>query len=130
MKFPRVKRGAFQESAASSDLAFLLIIYFLVIAAFNVNLGFLVNLPAPDSRRLILPEDLLHFELDSRGDLFYQGEAFSYAQAEGAIRSLGPEGALVLSVDPLAPWQALVSFVELAQGLEVPAFSFRLGGAP
>jgi len=39
MKIKRQK-NVFQDSSASSDIAFLLIIYFIVIAGFNVNKGF------------------------------------------------------------------------------------------
>ena len=125
------KRGGtfFEETAASSDIAFLLIIYFLVIAGFNVNHGFLMNLPERDSRRYILRENLLRFEMNDKGVIFYQGAAFSITEAELKIRRAveeRPDMAIVLSIDPLAPWQQVVLFVELAQKLEVDSFSFNM----
>ena len=96
------------ETAASSDLAFILIIYFLVIAGFNVNQGFLMNLPALDSTRLILRENFLRFEMDAGGRIVYQGEEISIAGAEREINTAiadRPELAVVLSIDPKAPWQ-------------------------
>jgi biopolymer transport protein ExbD len=126
-----------QDSGASSDIAFLLIIYFIVIAGFNVNRGFIMNLPARDSTRLILREDLMRFELDRGGRLFYQNEALGIASAEAKIRAAipaRPNLAVVLSVDPEAPWQEVVAFVELAQKLSVDSFSFTMktegGSAP
>jgi biopolymer transport protein ExbD len=127
MKLMRKKRNEFESSSASSDVAFLLIIYFIVIAGFNVNKGFLMNLPAKDSTRLILKEDLLRFELDDSGRILYQGEVRSSAETEGAIRSAvsgNPNLAVLLSISPDAPWQQVVSFVELAQKLSVDSFSF------
>ncbi|GHU62695.1 hypothetical protein FACS189445_5810 [Spirochaetia bacterium] len=124
----RTKRG-FSDSSASSDIAFLLIIYFIVIAGFNVNKGFLMNLPAKDSTRLILKDDLLRFELDSSGYLLYQGAPLDYISAEQRIRgavSAHPNLAVILTVDGKAPWQELVSFVALAQKLEVESFSFTM----
>jgi biopolymer transport protein ExbD len=136
MKLRRRSRG-FGDTSASSDVAFLLIIYFIVIAGFNVNKGFLMTLPAKDSTRLILKDDLLRFEVDGEGALFHQGVALTHAQAEREIRSVvasHPNLAVLLTVDGDAPWQAVVSFVELAQRLEVEAFSFTIkkddGGAP
>ena len=129
MKIKRPKRGIFTESAASSDLAFLLIIYFLVIAGFNVNIGFLMNLPERDSTRLILREDLKRFEMDEEGELYYQGIRMSLSEAERDIRIAvagNPNLAVVLSIDAKAPWQQVVSFVELAQRLQVDAFSFNM----
>jgi biopolymer transport protein ExbD len=131
LKIRRRKRERGEDSGASSDIAFLLIIYFIVIAAFNVNRGFIMNLPAKDSTRLILREDLLRFELDGGGALFFRGEAMDRGKAEGEIRSaiaLRPNLAVVLTVDPQSPWQEVVSFVELAQRLSVESFSFTMKG--
>jgi len=129
MKIKNKKRGIFSETAASSDLAFLLIIYFLVIAGFNINQGFLVNLPAKNTTRLILREDLLRFEMDSYGRIIHEGAEMSIASAERQIAAAianRPDLALVLSVDPKAPWQQVVYFVELAQKLNVESFSFNM----
>jgi biopolymer transport protein ExbD len=134
MKLTRRRRRDYGDSAALSDLAFLLIIYFIVIAGFNINKGFLMNLPAKDSTRFVLKDDLLRFDLDASGDLFHQGAAVDMATAETRIRGLvasHPNLAVVLGVAPEAPWQKVVSFVALAQRLEVESFSFTMtGGAP
>jgi biopolymer transport protein ExbD len=129
MNLRRKKRNPFENSSASSDIAFLLIIYFIVIAGFNVNKGFLMNLPAKDSTRLILKEDLLRFELDDSGRILYQGEVRSSSETEGTIRSAvsgNPNMAVLLTVSPNAPWQRVVSFVELAQKLSIDSFSFSI----
>ncbi|MDR3114715.1 MAG: biopolymer transporter ExbD [Treponema sp.] len=127
------KRSRFEDAGASSDIAFLLIIYFIVIAGFNINKGFIMHLPAKDSTRLILKEDLLRFELDEGGTLLYQGAAMEFAAAKQEIQAAvmaNPNLAVVLSIAPQAPWQQVVSFVELAQTLEVEAFSFSMKDEP
>ncbi|MDR2364123.1 MAG: biopolymer transporter ExbD [Spirochaetaceae bacterium] len=129
MTLRRRKKDTHEDSSALSDLAFLLIIYFIVIAGFNVNKGFLMNLPARDSTRFILKEDLLRYELDGSGRLLLQGNVRDIAAVEQEIRSaLGtnPNLAVVLTVDPQTPWQRVVSFVELAQKLQVDSFSFTM----
>jgi biopolymer transport protein ExbD len=129
MKIPRRKRIGAGESAAFSDLAFLLIIYFIVIAGFTINKGFLLDLPAKNSSRLILKDELLRFRLDGEGRLFSGGLATELGEAEETIRAAiaaYPNLALVLEVDPLAPWQSVVSFVELSRNLEVETFSFKM----
>jgi biopolymer transport protein ExbD len=131
MKLARRSGGTGFDSGASSDIAFLLIIYFIVIAGFNINRGFLMNLPEKDSTRFILKDDLLRFELDSTGAFFYRGQAADTAAAEKIIRAAAaarPNLALVLSVDPEAPWQRVVSFVETAQKTGVDSFSFTMKG--
>jgi biopolymer transport protein ExbD len=120
------------ESSAASDVAFLLIIYFLVIAGFNINQGFLMNLPAKDSTRLILKDDLMRFEMDSSGAVFYENEKLNISEAEREIRlaiASHPNLAVVLSIDGKAPWQQVVDFVELAQKLNVDSFSFNMSSA-
>ena len=129
MKIKRRSKRFYEDSPASSDLAFLLIIYFLVIAGFNVNIGFLVNLPARDSTRLILREDLMRFNMDSTGAVIYQDRELTIAAAEREIRGAiagNPNLAVVLSIDAEAPWQQVVLFVELAQKLKVESFSFNM----
>ena len=131
MTIKRRKRPPYADSPASSDLAFQLIIYFLVIAGFNINHGFLMNLPARDSTRLILREDLMRFEMDYRGNILYGGTELNIAGAEREIRAAvarHPNLAVVLSIDGNAPWQEVVLFVELAQKLQVDSFSFNIKG--
>ena len=129
MKIKRLRKIARSESSAASDVAFLLIIYFLVITAFNVNQGFLMNLPAKDSTRLILRDELMRFEMDSSGAIFYHEEEMSLSEAEREISVAiagYPNLAVVLSIDGEAPWQQVVFFVELAQRLNVDSFSFNM----
>ena len=129
MKLKRKNRQSFLESAASSDLAFLLIIYFIVIAGFNVNTGYLMNLPAKDSKRLILKDDLLRFELDMNGYIIYNDELIGIPEAKSLIASTqaaNPNLAVILTIDPRTRWQRVVSFVEIVQDLKVDAFSFTM----
>jgi biopolymer transport protein ExbD len=124
----RIKRK-FDESSATSDIAFLLIIYFIVIAGFNINKGLLLNLPAKDSTRLVAKNDILRYELDKTGHIISNGKPVDIKTAERAIligAALNPNLALVLTVSPDAPWQSVVSFVELAQKLKIESFSFKM----
>ena len=129
MKINRQKKSGFAETSASSDIAFLLIIYFLVIAGFNINMGFLMNLPAKGSTRLILRDDLMRFEMNGSGRLLHEGAELTMGEAEREIRlavARHPNLAVVLSIDREAPWQQVVFFVELAQKLKVDSFSFNM----
>ena len=129
MKLARLKRRSYEDSSALSDLAFLLIIYFIVIAGFNINKGFLMNLPVKDSTRYVLKDDLMRFDLDAAGVISCAGETMDTAAAESEIRNMiaaHPNLAVVLTIHPEAPWQSVVSFVELAQKMEVESFSFSM----
>jgi biopolymer transport protein ExbD len=129
MKIKRLKRNGFLETSATSDIAFLLIVYFIVIAGFNINQGFLINLPAKDSVRIILREDLLRFEINESGEILYTDTILDIQQAGVIINSAqneNPNTAVILTIDGRARWQNVVSFVELAQDLEIEAFSFSM----
>jgi len=129
MKLKRRKKTGFTDSSASSDIAFLLIIYFIVIAGFNINKGFLINLPAKDSTRLILKDDLLRFELDGDGNVNHEEQIMGMVETEKLIaraQAENPNVAVLLSIDPQAQWQRVVSFVELAQDLKIDSFSFAM----
>ena len=62
------------SSGALNDLSFLLIIFFIVIAGFNVNKGFLLNLPSKDKPIVVNTNDILKCELDESGALFLDGQ--------------------------------------------------------
>jgi len=129
MKLKRRKKLGFADSSASSDIAFLLIIYFIVIAGFNINKGFLINLPNKDSTRLILKDDLLRFEMDSAGNLVHEEQTIGMTAAEkliAAVQAGNPNVAVMLSIDPQASWQNVVTFVEIAQDLKIDSFSFSM----
>ena len=129
MKLRRPNRQGFTDSSASSDVAFLLIIYFIVIAAFNINKGFLINLPAKDSTRMILKDDLIRFSLDDEGNIIYDEAIVDFGEAWkiiSAAQEYNPNIAVILAIDPLALWQRVVTFVELAQDLKIDSFSFSM----
>jgi biopolymer transport protein ExbD len=129
MKIKRPKRHSFEDSSASSDVAFLLIIYFIVIAGFNVNKGFLMYLPAKDSTRLILREDLLRFDMDEEGKINHNGDSFDIPRVKNLIQNAqkdNPNIAVIITIDGGARWQDVVSFVELAQDMKIDSFSFSM----
>jgi biopolymer transport protein ExbD len=129
MKIKRKTKPSFLESSAASDVAFLLIIYFMVIAGFNTNKGFIISLPAKDSAKLIFKDDLLRFEMDEKGQIFHKGEILAFPAAQSLITGAqisNPNIAVILSVDGQAYWQNVVYFVELAQDLNIDSFSFTM----
>ncbi|MDR2050002.1 MAG: biopolymer transporter ExbD [Treponema sp.] len=128
MTIKRPRRAAI-ESSALSDMAFLLIIYFIVIAGFNVNRGFLLNLPQKDSVRMVRKDELLRFRLDGEGKILFEDRVIDQGRAEERIRAAvaaNPNLAVVLAVASETPWQNVVSFVDLAQKSQVDSFSFSM----
>jgi len=122
------------ESGALNDLSFLLIVFFIVIAGFNVNKGFLVNLPDASRPRLVHDEDLVKCALSATGEIRLEGETVTPEAMRNAIlakKAKYPNMTFLLTVDPDAPWQSVVDVIHEIRRLKVENFSFRMdGGAP
>jgi len=132
MKLPRKKRPGFAELTVASDLAFLLIIFFILVAGFDSGTAILLSLPDPAPPRLVPPEEILRFAMTADGTIVHGGSPVGAGEAAAIIAlaiAANPSVAVALAVDPLAAWQGVVSFVETAQELDVEAFSFSLSGS-
>ncbi|MDC7220560.1 MAG: biopolymer transporter ExbD [Spirochaetales bacterium] len=114
---------------ALNDLSFLLIIYFLVIAGFNTNKGFLINLPSQDKPRVVQSQDLLRLSLNSRGDLLYLQEPLSQEALDELIAEnlqVHPNLTVFLSLDPDVPYQRFVDTLHIIRDRKVENFSFSM----
>ncbi len=122
------------ESGTLNDLSFLLIVFFIVIAGFNVNKGFLINLPDASRPRLVQNQDLVRLGLSAAGELTLAGNRIT---AEGLRESITakkaeyPNMTVLLLVNPDSPWQAVVDVIHEIRRAGVENFSFRMeGGEP
>ncbi len=121
------------ESGTLSDLAFLLIIFFIVIAVFNVNQGFLLGLPRPDSKRIVDRQDLLRVELTSGGTIRMDGKTITLQELTKnalAFRQSHPNMTFALRIDPDTPYQKVVDIVDLVRKLDIDNFSFTMRDVP
>lgn len=133
MKNPIARRdpGDPGESGTLNDLSFLLIVFFIVIAGFNVNKGFLVNLPDTSRPRVVQSRDLLRCSLSADGSLTLDGKAVDREglRSEILTKKAGyPNMTFLLLVDPETPWQAVVNVIHEIRALKVENFSFRMDG--
>ena len=119
------------DTGALSDLAFLLIIFFIVIAVFNVNSGFLLGLPDKNAVMTVFTDDLMRVEITEGGTYLVDQTELDREGLSRAIlarRRRQPNLTLVASVHPESRYQALVTLVELARINDVDNFSFSMGG--
>jgi len=117
------------SSGALNDLSFLLIIFFIVIAGFNVNKGFLLNLPSKDKPIVVNTNDILKCELNANGALFLDGqeikiEALSQ-RISGKLKSQ-PNMTFLLTINPETQYQKVIDVVSTVRKLKVENFSFRM----
>jgi len=125
----KIKKIDIADSGALSDLAFLLIIFFIVIAVFNVNSGFILGIPRKNSTKIINTMDIMKFDLLDSGQIELDGEILPIDKLSGTINTnleFHPNMTILLRVQREVSYQKVVSFVEVIRKLEVENFSFVL----
>ena len=117
------------SSGSLNDLSFLLIIFFIVIAGFNVNKGFLLNLPSKEKPILVNNEDILKCTLSAEGKLSLDGKEIALEELSEKIQwklKNFPDMTFLLTINPETPYQRVVEVISTIRQLEVENFSFRM----
>ncbi len=120
------------DSASLNDLSFILIIFFIAIAGFNVNKGFLMTLPNRERPRIVQTEDLLKCSIDASGTYSVDGKSMGKEGLEEAIKEKRlnhPNMTFLLLIDPETPYQAVVDVIQAVRAQKVENFSFRMEAA-
>jgi biopolymer transport protein ExbD len=123
MKIGRPKVSDEIPTSSMADIAFLLIIYFMVTTTFAATRGLDFALPKDeDNPPMIEKEESVLVEIDSLGNLIVDAEPM---KLEGLLDYLKPKlernpmKPVIIRPDPSAPYGAMVSvFDELRQGAE------------
>ncbi len=131
MKITRIRRNKSDalEAGTLSDLAFLLIIYFIVIAGFNINQGFMFNLAGKDSVKLVFKDDAMQIDLDQGGNLWLQAQSYQMQELANLMSQVSktqPNLTVLLRIHPDASWQSVVNFMDVIQEKGIVNFSFVL----
>lgn len=128
-RIPRRNTEDSGSSGALNDLSFLLIIFFIVIAGFNVNKGFLLNLPSKEKPIVVNTNDILKCELDENGALFLDGQKIqmeNLAQKISEKTKSQPNMTFLLTIHPETHYQKVIDVVSAIRSLKVENFSFRM----
>lgn len=129
MKRQKRKSLNIADSGALSDLAFLLIIFFIVIAVFNINKGIILGLPQKDSTKIINVSDIIKITLNENNQLIYEDKNINLNQIEEIIKDrlkVRPNMTFLLKISPEAKYQDVVSVVDTVLRLNVDNFSFSM----
>jgi biopolymer transport protein ExbD len=118
------------RSGAFNDLSFLLIIFFIVIAGFNVNKGFLLNLPVKDKPRIVKTDDLMKCRLTADGTILVDNKSLTVEELRTAIsekKAKWPHMTFLLLIDSETEYQHVVDIIYEIKQQKVENFSFRMG---
>lgn len=119
------------SSGALNDLSFLLIIFFIVIAGFNVNKGFLLNLPVKDKPRIVKTDDLMKCRLTPDGSLILNNKRLTLDELRTAIadkKAEWPNMTFLLLIDPDTKYQSVVDIIYEIKQQKIENFSFKMNG--
>ena len=117
------------SSGSLNDLSFLLIIFFIVIAGFNVNKGFLLNLPSKEKPIVVNTEDILRCSLSKTGSVIMDGKEIQPDELSGIIETklkTWPNLTFLLSINSECSYQNVVDVISTIRKLKVENFSFRM----
>ena len=117
------------SSGALNDLSFLLIIFFIVIAGFNVNKGFLLNLPVKDKPRIVKTDDLMKCRLTPDGSILMDDKSLSLEELRTAVsekKAEWPNMTFLLMISPETEYQHVVDIIYEIKQLKIENFSFRM----
>ena len=117
------------SSGSLNDLSFLLIIFFIVIAGFNVNKGFLLNLPSKDKPIIVNTQDILKCSISGEGRLVLDGSEIELEELTKLVSDKlvsWPNMTFLLTIDPEASYQNVVDVISVIRKLKVENFSFRM----
>lgn len=116
-------------SGSMNDLSFLLIVFFIVIASFTVNKGFILNLPEKSNPRVVQTEDLMRCTLCQDGSLILNGENIEMSQLEAAIiqkQKNYPNMTFLLEIESETKYQNFVDVIDKIRRMDVENFSFKM----
>lgn len=125
------KRRPFEDSSSGSlqDLSFLLIVFFIVIAGFNVNKGFVLNLPSKEKPKVVQSQELMKVNLMADGTLKVEGKPVEMKDLEVLVKEKKrqmPNMTFLLMISPEATYQNVIDVIYEIRNLEVENFSFKM----
>lgn len=132
-KMIKSRRRPFEDTSSGSlqDLSFLLIVFFIVIAGFNVNKGFVLNLPSKEKPKVVQQNDLMKASLNADGTLILNGENSNLEELCAALQEKQkewPNMTFLLSINPETPYQNVVDVIYEIRNLNIENFCFKMEG--
>jgi biopolymer transport protein ExbD len=127
MKIHRRARASEEIPTCSmADIAFLLIIFFLVTTTMSMERGLGLQLPALGQGKKVPKKNLLHIWINAADEVAIEGEIIPIGEIESIIeRRLGENPNLIVSVktDPAATYKTMIDVLDELKLAEAPRIS-------
>ena len=119
----RLGRPAEIPTSSMADIAFLLIIFFMLTAVFSATQGIEVEYPDDDPTQLnVKPEEAVHIKISGEGQFLVDQTPMSEAEMGGYIQlkmEQNPEKPVIVQTLPEVPYYAMIDVLDLLRYLQV-----------
>lgn len=131
MKLARSRRrGPIVSVNAMSDIAFLLLIFIMLISLINYREEVPISYPEAENPEVTEADKNIEIWVTADGSLFYDGDPVSLGQVEGVIADAlaeNPSARIHILADRNTPYRHVNGIVEVLQLLQHRVVSFVVG---
>jgi biopolymer transport protein ExbD len=124
------RRGPIVSVNAMSDIAFLLLIFIMLISLINYREEVPIAYPEAENPEVTEADKNVEIWVTRQGELFYDGEAVSLEQVEAVIADAvaeNPSARIHILADRNTPYKHVNAVVEVLQLLQHRVVSFVVG---
>ena len=119
----RLRRSVEIPTASMADIAFLLIVFFMLTAVFTSTQGLRFQFPKDDPSQLnVQPEEAIHIKIASEGQFQVDRVAMTIEEMGGYVQSKmsqNPEKPVIIQTEAEVPYYVMIDVFDLLKQLEV-----------
>jgi biopolymer transport protein ExbD len=123
MKLKRLRENNEIPTSSMSDIAFLLIVFFMLTAVFTSTQGLRFKYPEDDPTNTnIQPEEAVHIKINGEGQFVVDKVGMSLEELGGYIKSKmdqNPDKPVIIQTMPQVPYFAMIDVFDLLKQLDV-----------
>lgn len=119
----RLRKAVEIPTASMADIAFLLIVFFMLTAVFTSTQGLRFQFPKDDPSQLnVQPEEAIHIKIASEDQYQVDRVAMTIEEMGGYVQSKmsqNPEKPVIIQTDAEVPYYVMIDVFDLLKQLEV-----------
>ncbi len=119
----RLRRPVEIPTSSMADIAFLLIVFFMLTAVFTSNMGLQFQYPKDDPEDTnVKPEEAVHIKILGEGQFVVDRVAMTLEEVGGYIQSKmqqNEDKPVIIQTDPEVPYFVMIDVFDLLKQLEV-----------
>lgn len=122
-KKPRLRKPVEIPTSSMADIAFLLIVFFMLTAVFASNTGLQFQYPKDDPEDTnVQPEEAIHIKILGEGQFVVDRVSMSIEEVGGYVQSKmqqNEDKPVIIQTEPNVPYFVMVDVFDLLKQLEV-----------